>query len=306
MSLPKSIQMQADRADQMLAANNPPVPPVGDTQGNQPVVADQESSGPVANAAEEATKDARYQTLAGKYNAEVPRLAQQVKETQAAMQSLLQENERLRTSLQPAAKPVQIVTDSEKEAFGPDLVDLMERVAKSSSAPAFADAEQIRKDNEQLRQQLSAVQEQQAISSKDRFVRDLTTAVPDWQSVNADNGFLRWLGETDPVYGLPRQKGLDHAYGNLDVLRVAHIFEAYKALSGTPARTIQQELQSQVAPTSSRGSVVPITDSLQGKIWTQPEIAQAYTDVRRGSLHGDAADRIMKDIDAALSEGRIR
>lgn len=310
MSLPAAVQRNLDNADAFLNAANSAVPPDQpvDTLQHQPQtpVPQAASSGQAAPQVSEETWEARFQTLSGKYNAEVPRLAQQVRENQSLVQTLVAENQALSTANKPVIPQAQPFTDSERDAFGPDLVDLIDRVSKTNSADAKAAAERSQAENLALRRQLENVQEQQTLSAKDRFLQKLTTAVPDWTVVNADRGFLQWLGETDPVYGLPRQAGLDNAYQALDVDRMARIFETYKTLAGVPARNRQAELQSQVAPTSSRGSSVPMQDPSQGKIWTQAEISAVYADGRRGHIDAETADRLYKEIDAAVADGRVR
>lgn len=283
MALPKAVQQQVENADRMVAELNGTPPANADTGAPATPVAaatvSQEQ--PVQKPVSEETWEARFHTLQGKYNAEVPRQAQQIRELNSVVQTLVAENAAIKT---PPAAPVQaapIVTDAEREAFGGDLVDLVGRVAQQTSEQARAEAERIRSENEQLRKQVNDISGQVAAGAKDRFMQQLSAAVPDWQAVNTDHGFLAWLGETDPVYGLPRQAGLDHAYQNLDAGRVAQIFERYKALSET-TRTPQQSLQSQVAPSSSRAGTQVNTDPLNGRIWTNAEIAPIYQTRRLG------------------------
>lgn len=308
MALPAAVQRNVDSADAILNAANNVTPPTGDTststqplQAQPPVSAEQ-----AAPQVSEETWQAKFHTLTGKYNAEVPRLSQEVRELQKGIQTLLAENKALmEANSQPVVQQAQTFTDSDTEAFGPDLVNLVDRVSKNNSAEAKAAAEEARRAAAQLQQQLAEVRSAQALSAKDQFVKDLTTAVPDWAAINVNQGFLRWLGETDPVYGLPRQAGLDNAYQALDAQRVARIFEAFKALSGKPTQ-VQTELQSQVAPNSSRGAVVPQTLPGQGKVWTQAEITAVYSDARRGVLPEAEAAQLFEEIDAAVREGRVR
>jgi SAM-dependent methyltransferase len=137
----------------------------------------------------------------------------------------------------------------------------------------------------------------------------LTNQVPDWETLNTDQGFLGWLQEVDPVYGLPRQAALTTAYEAGDVNRVATVFNTYKGLVGEPKQTQQskanQELRRQVAPPRSRSSTPP-TDAANQRIYTQNEIAQFYDEWRRGLIDSNDAVVFEKDIHAAATEGRIR
>lgn len=312
MALPQAIQNQIDRADQLVSSFSE-VPSEGDTQVaiSQPPQPVQQPAVPISQVQQPAQHtenfEARFHSLRGKYDAEVPRLAQQVREQTAAIQTLIAENQTLKHRTEQVQQQP-LVTDADKQAFGDDLVDMVDRVAKQNSQAVEYRLEQLKRENEQLKGQIGNVNEQVAVGVKDRFLQQLTAAVPDWQAVNTDHGFLVWLGETDPVYGLPRQAGLTNAYDQLDAARTARIFETYKQLSGqsTPAKTPRQELQSQVAPTRSRNTATPATDTATTRIWTQAEIAAFYSDQRRGNLTDDAAARMELELQAAVTEGRVR
>ena len=164
------------------------------------------------------------------------------------------------------------------------------------------------KEIKELKGQLGNVTERQVVSEKDRFLSSLAQQVPDWETLNIDPGFLSWLQEVDPVYGIPKQVALSNAYEGGDVARVATIFNSYKgtlAPRAPKAKTGQQELQRQVAPTRTRSGTPP-TNSESDQYFTNQDIEQFYTDWRRG-VYDDAEAAIMeKQIHAAAAEGRIR
>jgi len=145
------------------------------------------------------------------------------------------------------------------------------------------------------------------VSDKDRFLVGLGQQVSDWEALNVDQGFLAWLQQVDPVYGVPRQAALSNAYEVLDVTRVANIFKAYKqTLPQTPAPSkAKQELQRQVAPTRTRSTTTP-SDNVNDKIFTNQDIEQFYNDWRRGFYDEQEAADMEKQIHTAIAEGRIR
>lgn len=79
-------------------------------------------------------------------------------------------------------------------------------------------------------------------------------------------------------------------------------------LNSLPAKTktAKDELQSQVAPNRSRTAVAPTVDDGQNKVWTEAEIRQFYTDVRRNHYTQAETDRIENQINQAVAEGRVR
>jgi hypothetical protein len=317
MGLPQAIQNQIDQADRIAAelsggvpgenpetnASEPVQQPV--LQPAEPIVQEQQA----APAVPEETWQVKFHTLKGKFDAEVPRLAAQAREQNSAIQTLLTENQGLKQ--RAATQPVQQaapVTDADREAFGTDLVDMVDRVAAQRTQTLMEQIAQVRRDNEQLNSRLGNVNEQVVSSAKDRFTNSLTTAVPDWEAVNSNQGFLEWLGEVDPIYGMPRQAGLDNAYGKLDAGRTAAIFQAYKLAAGivAPATTPSKELSRQIAPTRSRNTATPVANQANTRIWTNSDIEAFYKDLRLGNLGSEDAARIEAEINAAAAEGRVR
>ena len=320
MALPKAVQQQIDDADRLVAELNGDKTGVNsetdpNTQPQEPAATVVEpadktvSQEPAPKQIPEETWEQKYHSFKGMYDAEVPRLHSQVRELNQQVQQLIAENASIKVT-KPAEpeKAPSLITEQDKEAFGPDLIDLIER-ATESKAEIFRQREgELVNEINQLKTRLGDVSERQGVSDMDRFLVGLGQQVPDWKSLNTNPGFLTWLSEVDSVYGLPRQVALTNAHENLDVARVAAIFKAYKALV-TPAQAAKpkgnQELQRQVAPTRTRSTEEPL-DNQNSRIWSEQEIQSFYNDYRRGLIDADEAVRIEKEIHAAASEGRVR
>jgi hypothetical protein len=207
----------------------------------------------------------------------------------------------------PASTP-SLITEQDKEAFGPDLIDLIERATEAKLAGSRQLEAQLTAEIAELKGKLGNVTERQVVSDKDRYESALSTAVPDWQALNVDQGFLNWLAEVDPVYGMPRQYALNSAYEALDAGRTATIFNQYKkSVAPAPTQsTNRADLQRQVAPTRSRTSPAPSNANLDKRVYTQQDIDMFYAEWRRGMIDEAEAVQIEKDIHAATVEGRIR
>ena len=313
MGLPQAVQRQLDEADRLMAQMN------GDETGDPPETGDQNpepndpppQEQPVSQEAPvvpakpaDDVWEKKYLTLKGMYDAEVPRLHSQVKELNAQVQQLIAETATAKAV--PQADPQkQLITESDKEAFGTDLIDLIERATEQKISTFRAREEQLVEEIKSLKGQLGTVSERQGVSDMERFKMGLTSRVPDWEALNVDQGFIDWLAETDPVYGIPRQYGLNNAYEAFDVNRVATIFEAYKKLL-TPVQPKQQktnELARQVAPTRSRSGQPPADNSTRA--WSQANITQFYEDWRRGFISDEEAAKLEQEIHAAIAEGRV-
>jgi hypothetical protein len=143
------------------------------------------------------------------------------------------------------------------------------------------------------------------VTLEQQFYAALKGLVPDWEQVNTNDNWLQWLAETDPVYGMPRQAALDNGRKNLDVQRVANVFNAFKAAH--PVKQ-QDSLASQVAPTTV-ASPAPVTPvATQKPILAAKFIEKFYSDQAKGRYVGREAEmnRLEAEINQAAAEGRIR
>ena len=185
-------------------------------------------------------------------------------------------------------------------------MDLIDRATEAKIA-GFRDREaQLQAEIAELKGKMGRVDETVGVSSKELFLDRLAKQVPDWEVLNVDQGFLTWLAEVDPVYGLPRQAALNSAYEALDASRTAAIFKQYKTMTAPQTQQNKPNLQSQVAPTRSRTSPAPATSAGDKRTFTQGDIAQFYDEWRRGLIDEAEAVRIEQEIAAASVEGRIR
>ena len=317
MSLPRAVQQQVEDADALVAQISGAQPVNPDT--GEPIEIPQPAPEPQSQdispepepkpAVSEETWEQKYHTLKGKFDAEVPRLYAQVREMNSQIGQLTTD---LAVAKAQPAQPVpasttSLITEQDKEAFGSDLIDLIERATEAKMAGSRSLEAQLTAEIAELKGKLGNVTERQGASDKDRYESALTTAVPDWQALNVDQGFLNWLAEVDPVYGLPRQYALTNAYEALDANRTATIFNQYKkSLAPAAQSNNRADLQRQVAPTRSRTSPAPTNPNVDKRVYTQQDIDSFYSEWRRGFIDEAEAVQIEKDIHAATVEGRIR
>ena len=316
MALPRVIQDQIDQADALVAQMNGQTDNTEtDPNLTQNTVPDPEPQQPISQEPEpkpvvpEETWERKYLTLKGMYDAEVPRLHAQMRELNGQVQSLIAENAtaKAQQSVPQPTSSKTLITEQDKEAFGSDLLDLIDRASEQKVAEFRSHNAQLMDEIAELKGKLGNVTERQVVSDKDRFISALASQVPDWEALNVDQGFLTWLAEVDPVYGLPRQAALNGAYEAFDANRTAAIFKQYKALV-TPAQqtTQNRDLQRQVAPTRSRSTAAPATSSAEKKIYSQQEISTFYNDWMKGHLNSAEAEQMEREIHAAINEGRVR
>jgi len=321
VDLPRQLQRQQeeiekfdkDMADAALAASNPPADPPA-SQDGQETPAPVEAPVTPPPPSDDQWKQ-RFLTLKGKYDAEVPRLHNELKELRTQVSELA--SRKVETPTEPVKPKTKRVTEKDTETFGADLMDVIKRQAEEIAAEAVAGmADKLSKlesENEQLKQNLTGVTTSQAQTSQEVYFGKLGAAVPEWEAINVDPKFLEWLGEVDEISGTTRQEHLNNAFSALNVERTAKLFNAYKKTIA-PAQPAQQpaqrktEVQRQVAPGKSKTPPGPATSDANSKIWTAAEIDRFYKEYSAGQYRTNPqeAARIEAEIDAAVATGRVK
>lgn len=233
----------------------------------------------------------RYKVLQGKYNAEVPRLSAENKELKTRLTELEQSLESLKNA--KAAEP--LVKPEEIEEYGEGLIDVARRIAREELMKKEAEIEELKRE-------IKSVKSVTTKTVENDFFKSLTALVPDWEQLNTDESFLKWLDELDEFTGEQRINLLSRAEQQRDAVRAAKFFQAYKKASQSWAANSQQSLEQQLVPPASPAPSTPPSK----KIWTRGEIQQFYAKMRRGEVSDSEAVAIEADINAALVEGRIR
>jgi hypothetical protein len=315
MDLPTSVQKASDYAEaiekamhaEVVPANGAPAPAADDKPAAKPEDAkapepvqeksNQDVSGSESNADEIEKLRNRYASLRGKYDAEVPRLHQQLKDTDSRMRQLLAENQSLRKEIAEKEQSKSYITDEDKETYGEDMVDLVRRGAREEGAKYAAEAAKLKAEVDSLREQVRVRDADAQASRVENFYRTLTVECPDWEAQNTDKGFLEWLNEADPVYGFQRNEALQRAFNALDPHRVSAIFNQYRQSKRT-----ENPLAKQVSPSRHSASVNP---QPAPRHWSQADIAKFYEAWTRNEISDDEAHKIEQEIADAVASQRI-
>ena len=332
--LPKAIQAQVDRANQLAAemtakpnatesdaVTETPAPPANTTE-SQPA---QET--PVAAVTETQTPpktedwEHKYRVLQGMFKAEVSRQVNlAVGELRATNEQLRQTVETLKTVPQAPQTmndtKVSLISPDEVTEYGADLLDIIDRKARESYLPIIeglqAEVGQLKSQLTQGTQRMDSVEQVTVQSARERFFSAMDTTVPSWETLNNDPGFLSWLDSPDDLTGIVRRDVFNTAYGKLDALRVAKFFTAYAEANGMgqpaelpPANTLKPivPLDQLQAPGKTRTAAPP-----QGKrTYSRQEISAFYRQVQQGRYKGREAEALQfeKDVALASAEGRI-
>lgn len=308
MPLPQSVQAQLDAANALLAtANTPPQPAEPQPQE----VAQPAAPAPVAQPAPPAATapapapapdvwEQRYKSLQGIHRSQTEQF-QQLQQRLSALEAA-----RTAAPTPPAEAPKPPVNPKDVEAFGLDMVEMVQRLVDQNLTQARQVIAQsfdaLNAQIEALAAKIDGTSQHVAKTAEDLFFDSLTKQVPDWAAINEHEGFLRWIAEVDPLYNLPRQAALNDAQAKGDANRAAAVFRAFLSTVAKPAAPGPTE-----SPTPRSTGGAPPAPSSAKPTYSSAEVQAFYNDVRRGAYRGNEPLRLQREAqyNAAMAEGRI-
>lgn len=246
---------------------------------------------------------ARYLSLKGKYDAEVPRLHSELKEFKQNVFDRL-ESMTTKQKEQVPTEPDDIAKF--KEEYGEDFVENLRKFIRLESKSELADS------INSVQQQVSSVEETQIKVAQENFKNYIDSQVKgNWRTAweGKDPKFLEFLQKPDPS-GLYTYGDLVQAYNDAwDADKLSKVFNAYY---GEPAPTPEPKpkrepnpaQQAMVAP--SRNNVHTAPDSKDKTVWTQDSIKEFQRLDRQGKYDSDTSKAMWEDLLSAANEGRIR
>lgn len=291
----------------------PTPPPTAPMNGAAP----QAASAPAPEPKPEPDWEQRYKALQGKYNAEVPRMAEQIRTLEAQMRNLAQ----AQTKPEEPKPDKKIVSDEEIEDYGEDLIDLIRRVAKSE----VSGVEQSLKPK--IDQIYGRVEQTSAQAASEKVYGQLDREVQNWREINKSAEFLSWLAQSDPYAGDLRKNLLADAFKRGDAARVVAFFKGFSAEHNLvapqptpaqapaapaptpeqPAQRAQVSLEEMAGPGAGPTTPVVPTESPQAQQWTRAQVAKFYKDVNSGVFANNPTRKaqIEASIARALRENRV-
>ena len=266
------------------AVETPDAPPAATEPPAQPET-------PAAPAVSEETWEQRYKVLQGKYNAEVPKLTRDLHAL----------TEQVKTLTEAAAKtpPEKLVKAEEVDQYGEQFIDMVQRAAEEKFAP---ERQLLNAKIEELEARLNNVAGVQDKATQASFFKALAEAAPDWEAVDADESWQKWLGEYDPKARRVRQSLLDDALLAHDAAYVASMISDWKAQR--QART--PNLASLAAPSTAKAAAPAAPTK---KVWTKADVDAFYREAakpRNSKYTQEEIVRIEQDIESAVREGRYK
>lgn len=242
----------------------------------------------------------RYKTLKGKYDKEVPRLHQELKQLRdenAFMRSKLELLEQMvvqKSQSQPSGISEQEAGDPEIEQLKEDFPEIYRAITKLLDRVT---KKVVTKD------EIKQVEDKVTQATFQTFYNKLDNLVPDWRTLNEDPDFLAWLNDRDPFTGRTKLELLRLAYQEGDADRVAVFFNEYKKQKQPSP---QNDLSKLASPPRGRSPSPAAGGSTNKPFFTEEQITDFYLKKAQGKIPKAEAERIEREIIQASKEGRIK
>ena len=327
MALPKQVQAQLAEVEELEKKLNaqgelteegetPELEVVKDTKeevsNEQPTKeAAQEEAKPADNLGKEETDSfkQKYSTLRGKYDAEVPRLHQQVRDLTDQLGSI--QKDIAAAKEEKAAKPkekVSYVTDADREEYGDDLIEFQRRVIKEVSQDYETRFEKQEKAFADLQSSVANTGDQIGEMS---FTQKLNVLAPGFDQLDSDERWVSWLNEYDPMSMGPRRTQAQGAFDRNDAEAVAHYVKLFHESVSPVDQTKndrQSELEKQVTPNRSASPSATSSSGKGSKVYSNREIEAGWTKIRTLNTKGKIEDaaKLEAELTLAYMEGRVR
>ncbi len=318
MALPKQVRDAGQRSDDAIAAlkakaqEPPPKEPVTDPPPGPDV--QQPAPGPQHAEPKDTGREdwkAKFLTLQGKYNAELPRALADLRAANARVDELTAEVSRLKAEIEkakaaPAPAPANAdggieIPQEIRELLGDDAAKAMQRLAldtvRTQIAPVQEKAEAAARTAEEI-------EAERAAAERGRFLEALRQQVPNYQEIDAREDWKAWLAESDPFSGQQRQALITAGVHALDAQRVANFFKAFMASAGIADPAAPKRVPAHLEePAPSGRPAAPVTTK---KVWTKDEIRAAYKRISLGKVTQEEATALQAELVAAAREGRVK
>lgn len=305
--LPRQVRDAEAASDAKIQEiTNGNAPPPGDPPTPEPAATAPPTTPPVTPPAEQPREDwkAQFFTLRGKYNAEVPRLQQDVKDrdvTIAARDATITDL-RAQLAAKPATPPG---PDPLVEQYGADTVQMVRDIAANATREVRDELNTMKAAVETVGK--TAEKTTAAETASAAFYGALELRIPDWRKRDVQPDWHHYLNQKAPFTQSTRQQLLVAARDRGDLETVVEFFEDFERQNTAPAPTVvvppRTPLAAQETPTTtSRATVEPVK-----KTYTLDEITLNFKDIALGKKYTkEQAAALEVDMFAAGQEGRVR
>lgn len=324
MSVPESVKQAELEADEAVAAFEKEleeetsqsealdqVPADEDDQTpegeEQPQDPPHEEEPPAPKGDEEVWKQ-RYQTLLGKYNAEVPRMARDLDYLRGQVATLSQSREQ--EAEEPEKKKAdqgykKYLKEKELEEYDADILDFQSRIARGEAEAAVSPM------LTRLMQRIQTLEGQLQERKGSSFWDTVEKHFPGARQLNdSDPLWADYLEKVDPFSGRRLREVGEKAVAAGDVGRIVQLMRDYTGKAAPePVEDTGEEAPRVTPPVKpSRAKGEPSRSAVKEKpVFRSSDIDKFFADVSRGHYASREKDRAAREraIEQAVMEGRV-
>lgn len=257
----------------------------------------------------------KYMAMLGRYQASQRTIGEMQEQMAQLGDELMRTQSMIRQRPQQPPQPQRLVTETDLQNYGPELLDFTQRAAVEAIQPRLA---QIQAENERLKRELER-------STKRDLSDSLDDAIPNWREIDSSPRWKQWLSLPDLYSGRVRGQLLQDAIRAGEDHRVIGFFRGFlneeqvtghssppSPLVAAPEPRLPVMDMASLATPGRAARPAPGHDPATGGVAQKPMVTRAqisrfYDDVRKGLYEGRTADynRDQAEIFAAQREGRI-
>lgn len=197
----------------------------------------------------------------------------------------------------------EVITQEDIDTIGPEAVEIIKKANKKATEAALQPMqEELNRLKAKELADYKAAAENRRREAYGRFTQNLGKLVPDFEAINLDPNFEKYMLELDPQTGEKRLDAFRSAEDYLDADRVADFFIDFKA---SAPKSKREMLEEKMTPDSTSSSQ-PLT-SPKKQTFSISEVNKFFDDVTKGAYRHKTkeADEIEARITRAYIEGRI-
>lgn len=312
--LPKQVEENANLAEELHGRMyaDPQAEAPKEEEQEEPVeeTPEEEEEKPKGDEEEE-TYRKRFESLQGKYNAEVPRLHGELKQLkEMVFQRLGDVTKPAEPKPEAKANPYQEKIDKYREEYGDDLLEMARTLARIEVEERLGDK------LKPVQEQVASVEETQIKAAQSNFMGHLDTNVKgDWKTLIYGNNeaSAQFLSSPDPS-GLYTMAELIDAYSeNWDAEKLVKLLN-YHFEATAPKVEKEPEVPVQRKPNPAKEALVAPsrqtphnTPEVNDKrIWTRETMAEFQRLDRQNKYSPEESQALWADLLAAAGENRIR
>lgn len=210
---------------------------------------------------------------------------------------------------QPKVDPLEgVFTQEDTDALGDATVEAMRKVTKRATEAATKPLQEQLEEEKKLRQSQETQYAQQVKQEAyNIFISRIASVVPDWEAINYDPGFTKWMEDPD-LDGTPRKTYFASAEEEGNAALIIRYMKEYTTSKNRGTRKpVEDKLAAKITPTGENAGATQPKDASSGDTISRTFINKFYDDLNRGKYRGRESEalQIEINIDKATMEKRI-